>query len=285
MVLIKSLEDFELFKEFHVKPICYVYYKDSLALNVHYVGFTTQHGYKYLKIHHKMKRIEDVLNHGYSIQIYTKYNEDSLIKLLKPSLNKAAGSGICGREFGNTENVYLYKKKLEKTLHEKYYESSMKTFVETNHYVIQIPMDIVYSIIEKEKQKYEPNEILQSFYQNTYIVQLMCTKYKKVGPLFTNLFQILKYCKIHCLYESYVIIHNVYLENLLNHVDLYPAWIEAFKHFDNYQKIHCDIVSRLKENHYLTNSILDYKNKLFELNRGPSYYYRLAILSVINETM
>jgi hypothetical protein len=232
----------------------------------------------------KMKRIEDVLNHGYSIQIYTKYNEDSLIKLLKPSLNKVAGSGICGREFGNTENVYLYKKKIEKTLHEKYYESSMKTFVETNNYVIQLPMDIVYSIIEKEKQKYEPNEILQSFYQNTYIVQLMCTKYKKVGPLFTNLFQILKYCKIHCLYFSYVLIHKVYLENVLNHVELYSAWLEAFKHFDNYQKIHCEIVSTLKENHYLTNSILDYKNQSFELNRGPSYYYRQALSLVINES-
>ena len=35
MVLIKSLEDFELFKEFPVQPICYVYYKDSLALIIY----------------------------------------------------------------------------------------------------------------------------------------------------------------------------------------------------------------------------------------------------------
>jgi hypothetical protein len=65
---------------------------------------------------------------------------------------------------------------------------------------------------------------------------------------------------------------------------MYPAWIEAFKHFDNYQKIHCDIVSGLKDNRYLTDSILDYKNKSFELNKGPSYYYRQALKNVIDES-
>ncbi len=58
MVTIKRLEDFERFKECTISPICYVYYKGSLSTNVAYVGFTIQHGYKYLKRHHKMKRIE-----------------------------------------------------------------------------------------------------------------------------------------------------------------------------------------------------------------------------------
>jgi hypothetical protein len=235
-----------------------------------------------------MKKIQDVLNQGYLIQIYTKYDEDFLIKLLKPTENKKGGTGICGRNFikgyminvgelfGNTENVYPYK---NKSLW------SIEKSPETNHYVIKIPMDIVYLIIEKEKQKHkdEPIGILQTFYQNKYIIELMCTKYQSVDPLFTNLFQILKYCKINCLYLSYVIIHEIYLENLLNHVDLYPAWEEPFKLSENYKKIHCDILSRLKENCYLTSSILDYKNKFFEISKGPSYYYRQAIKIVINE--
>ena len=294
MVQIKNLEDFELFKEFMVKPICYVYYKGSLALNTHYVGFTTQYGYKYLKNHHKMKRIEDALNQGYSIQIYTKYNEDLLIKLLKPSLNKVAGSGICGREFDinytltmgelfqTTENVHLYKKKLAKTSMEKYNESMMSS-IETNNYVIKIPMDIVFNILEKEKQKYEPNVILETFYQNVYIIQVMCTNYRTIHQSFKSLFQILKYCKIHCLYEAYLIIHQVYLENLFTHVQMHPQWIDVFKHSNNYQNIHDVIVSRLKKNNTLTNSILDYKNYSFELNKGPSYYYRHALFKLINE--
>lgn len=288
MVLIKSLEDFELFKEFLIQPICYVYYKGSLSLNAHYVGFTTHHGYKYLKRHHKMKKIQDVLNQGYLIQIYTKYDEDLLIKLLKPTENKKGGTGICGRKFirsyilsvgevfGNTERVYPSK---NKSLW------SIKKSPETDHYIIKIPMDIVLHIIEKEKQKHkdEPIGILQRFYQNKYIIELMCTKYQRVDKLFTHLFQILKYCKINCLYLSYLIIHEIYLENLLTHVDVYPAWKDPFKLSENYKKIHCDILSRLKENHYLTSSILDYKNKLFEISKGPSYYYRQAIKIVINE--
>jgi hypothetical protein len=294
-MLIKSLEDFELFKELPIQPICYVYYKGSPSLNTHYVGFTTQHGYKYLKRHHKMKRIEDVLNQGYSIHIYTKYNENYLINLLRPSLNKIAGIGICGRGlwikykltlgelFRTTENVYLYKKQLAKTSMEKYNDSFMKT-PETNNYIIQIPMDIVFNILEKEKQKYEQsNDISQTFYQNESIILLMRTKYRTVDPLFTRLFHILRYCKIHCLYVSYQIIHEIYLENLLHHVELYPLWNERFKQSDNYQTIHIEIVSRLKENHCLTNSILDYRNKSFEFNRGPSYYYRQALFKVINE--
>ncbi len=280
MVLIKSLEDFELFKEFLIQPICYVYYKGSLALNASYVGFTTQHGYKYLKRHHKMKKIEDALNQGYSIQIYTKYNENSLIKLFKPTLNQVAGSGICGRVMGRGNLRSVGEICMKKYGSNKFNKNKS---IETNNYVIKIPMDLVFTILENEKQKYDrPNCILQTFYQNEYI-QLMCTKYRKIDPSFKSLFQILQYCKIQCLYLSYTIIHEVYLENLLHHVQQYPLWIDMFKHSDNYKKIHCDIVSRLKENHYLTNSILDYKNQSFELNKGPSYYYRLALSKVINE--
>ena len=83
---IKTISDFEDFKHYPTQPLCYVYYKVSL-MDVYYVGYTIQNGYKYLKNHHKMKRIDDIIK-NYSIQIYTKYDEDSLIKLFKPKLNK-----------------------------------------------------------------------------------------------------------------------------------------------------------------------------------------------------
>jgi hypothetical protein len=274
MVLIKSLEDFELFKEFPVQPICYVYYKDSLALNAHYVGFTTQHGYKYLKRHHKMKKIEDVLNEGYFIQIYTKYNENSLIKFFKPTLNQIAGSGICGRVMGrgNLRSVGVLFRRSKRFRTSNFYRPVMRP------YIFSLPINLVFIIIEEIKHKLGKESIVC---HNETILQL---KNKKITiPMLMNLFQILKYCKIHCLYDSYVIIHQVYLENLLNHVQMHPQWIEVFKHSKNYQYIHDVIVSRLKENHYLTNSILDYKNYSFELNKGPSYYYRHALLKVINE--
>ena len=276
MVTIKSLEDFERFKEFTISPICYVYYKGSLSTNVAYVGFTTQHGYKYLKRHHKMKRIEDVLHQGYSIQIYTKYNENSLIKLFKPSLNQIAGIGICGRTIGRG-TLRSVGEIWRKSYGSKSYGSNRFTKayfrkpIESS-YVFAIPIDLVFSIIEKLKPK---QDNILSLYQDT----VRHLKYKKISiPILSKLFQILRYCKLHCLYLAYVMIHEVYLENLLYHVDMYPNWFERFKHLDQYKKIHVDIVSRLKESQYLTRSILE--NPTFELNQGPSYYYRLALASL-----
>jgi hypothetical protein len=61
MVTIKTIDDYEQFKNFKIKPLCYVYYKNTL-LNSYYVGYTIQDGYKYLKSHHKMKNIYKRLN-------------------------------------------------------------------------------------------------------------------------------------------------------------------------------------------------------------------------------
>jgi len=271
MVTIKNLEDFERFKEFTISPICYVYYKGSLSTNVTYVGFTTQHGYKYLKRHHKMKRIEDVLNQGYSIQIYTKYNENSLIKFFKPSLNQIAGIGICGRTIGRGNLRSVGEICTKRYGSNRFTKAYFRKPIETSH-VFAIPIDLVFSIIEKLKPK---QDNILSLYQDT----VHHFKFKKISiPILSTLFQILRYCKIHCLYLAYVMIHEVYLENLLHHVDLYPNWLERFKHPDQYKKIHVDIVSRLKERQYLTRSIME--NPTFELNRGPSYYYRLALASL-----
>ena len=99
---IKTINDIDKLKLYALnnprQPLCYVYYKNNLLYpNVYYVGFTTQNCYKYLKNHHKIKKITDRLNNGFSIQIYTKYNENDLITLFKPKLNIAKGNGKCGR--------------------------------------------------------------------------------------------------------------------------------------------------------------------------------------------
>jgi hypothetical protein len=215
-----------------------------------------------------MKRIEDVLHQGYSIQIYTKYNENSLINFFKPSLNQIAGIGICGRVIGRSNLRSVGEICTKRYGSNRFTKAYFRKPIETSD-VFAIPIDLVFSIIEKLKPK---QDNILSLYQDT----VHHLKYKKISiPILSKLFQILRYCKIHCLYLAYVMIHEVYLENLLHHVNLYPNWVETFAHPDQYKKIHVDIVSRLKERQYLTHSILS--NPSFEPNHGPSYYYRIAV--------
>ena len=72
-----------------------------------------------------------------------------------------------------------------KTPMEKYEDLFMKTR-KTSPYVINIPMDIVLNIIEK--QKYD--QTIYTFYQNNYIRKLFRRKRVKEGR-FNKLFQIL----------------------------------------------------------------------------------------------
>ena len=125
MVTIKTIDDFIKFKEFTIRPICYVYYKESL-LDSYYVGFTTQHAYYYLRNHHKMKKINDVIHNGFSIQIYTKYNEDSLIKLFKPKLNIVKGTGICGRNIKKESTISLGEIIVSKKMRPPYKKRQIK---------------------------------------------------------------------------------------------------------------------------------------------------------------
>ena len=188
MVTIKTIDDFIKFKDFAISPICYVYYKESL-LNAYYVGFTTQHAYYYLRNHHKMKKIKDVINNGYSIQVYTKYNEDSLIKLFKPKLNIIKGTGICGRIIKRDNTIYLgeiivcktirppYKKRqiynqIYKGLYSLYDTLWDNLFKNKNEFVsIAIDSKIVKYLIEKEKLK--DNQKYNQIINNELFIQLL----------------------------------------------------------------------------------------------------------------
>jgi len=283
MVLIKSLEDFELFKQFPIQPICYAYYKGSLALNVHYVGFTTQHGYKYLKNHHKMKRIKDVLNQGYYIQIYTKYNENSLIKLLNPSLNKIAGIGICGRTItrgyihsvgeicGNRYTNYPYNHIFREILIEP---------IPTTQ-IVSIPKDLVWYVLEKKHNYTQSLDNTHAFYQNEYISHLITLKPRILELIGCKLFEILMYCKIKYLYMSFVIVHKCYLDyaarHAVSHVERDPNWKSRVRPPEFYLDIHIEILSKLYHSNCLTFSIIQkWPRGTFGKN-GPSYYYREAL--------
>jgi hypothetical protein len=304
MVTIKSIDDFIKFKEFTTTPLCYVYYKESL-LNAYYVGFTTQQGYYYLRNHHKMKRINDVINNGFSIQIYTKYNEDSLIKLFKPKLNIIKGTGICGRIIKKEkiisigEIIYPFQKYtyvttqidkgIYKGLYSKYHTLWDNLFKNKNHGV-SINSNMVKYLIEKERIKENQyNEKYNQIINDEVFIKLF--KYKGKPELLNGLCSILKFCKIPMLYASYIIIHEVYLNNLkilleeknINKETLNlnrNEWYYLFHSMNNYIKISNDIIKILKLNHCLININ---ENNIKRMIHELSYLYRLAIKEHYNE--
>jgi hypothetical protein len=303
MVTIKSIDDFIKFKEFTTRPICYVYYKESL-LNAYYVGFTTQHAYYYLRNHHKMKKIKDVIHNGYSIQIYTKYNEDTLIKLLKPKLNILKGTGICGRNINYVDLKHLgevismskinlsykdKKREYQNSIYKKIYKNIYSNYdtlwdnlFKNKNLFVYIHSDIIKYLIEKEKIKEEnqPCNIIN----NEVFIKIF--KYKdKSSILMNNLCSILKFCKITMLYASYIIIHKVYLKNLnmvleennINKETLESnrnEWYNLFHSMNNYIKIHNEIIQNLKSN----NCFIDIHEKnIKKIIIYSSYLYRIAI--------
>lgn len=234
MVTIKSIDDFIKFKEFTTTPLCYVYYKESL-LNAYYVGFTTQQGYYYLRNHHKMKKIKHVINNGFSIQIYTKYDEDTLIKLFKPKLNILKGRGICGRQINYVDLKHVgevismakitlsYKDKkrechIQKSIYKKIYKNIDSVYdtlwdnlFKNKNEFVSINSDIIKYLIEKEKIK-EENQTC-NIINNEMFIKIF--KYKdKSSELLNGLCSMLRFCKITMLYASYITIHEVYLNNL-----------------------------------------------------------------------
>lgn len=300
MVTIKSIDDFIKFKEFTTKPLCYVYYKESL-LNSYYVGFTTQQGYYYLKNHHKMKKIRDAINNGFSIQIYTKYNEESLINLLKPKLNIQKGTGICGRNIRNkkikyigeiismVENINSYKKRQIK---DNIYDDVWDNLFKNKNEFVSIHSDMVKYLIEKDKLKEKNNNYNEKY--NRIIndqVFIRIFKYKdKSSELLNGLCSILRFCKIPMLYASYIIIHEVYLNNLktlleeknINKETIETnrnEWYYLFHSINNYIKLYNNLIEILKSNNYLININ---KNNIKKIMRELSYSCRIAIKEHFN---
>ena len=311
MVTIKTIDDFIEFKKFTTTPICYVYYKESL-LNAYYVGFTTQHAYYYLRNHHKMKQIKDIIKNGFSIQIYTKYNEDSLIKILKPKLNIQKGTGICGRNINYVDLKYVgevismtklnlsYKDKgiqyhIENTIYKKNYKNiySSCNIVWDNLFkdnkCVSINFDMVKYIIEKEKIK-EKNKRYNTIINHELFMKIKTDDYEKVKSsiLINGLCLILRFCKIPTLYNSYVIIHEVYLNNLKlllerQHINEETLFLNRnewyiFHSMDNYKKLYNEIIEKLKLYNYIITNITNIKNIIYEL----PYLYRLAITEHFN---
>jgi len=229
---IKTISDFEEFKEFTTSPLCYVYYKDSL-LNVYYVGYTIQYGYKYLKNHHKMKRIEDALN-DYSIQIYTTYDENSLIKFFKPKLNKIAGIGICGRKItkpltSSVGEIISYKdrdrdreifkrKKEYNSIYEDIWDNLFKQNDKSNY----IHLGIIKYMIEQKKNEMSINSkeynIIHHPIFKTVNNEINEHNYSNVLTV-SQILTILKFCKIKHIWHAYLIINMVYSKNLSWHLD------------------------------------------------------------------
>jgi hypothetical protein len=297
MVTIKSIDDFIKFKDFNTKPLCYVYYKESL-LNSYYVGFTTQQGYYYLRNHHKMKHINDAIKNGFYIQIYTKYNEDSLIKLFKPKLNMIKGTGICGRNIRNkkikyigeiismVENINSYKKRQIKDKNNSVDVVWDNLFKNKNEFV-SIDSNMVNYFIEKEKLKEKHknyNETYNQMINNEIFIKVF--KYKdKSNELLDSVCSILRFCKIPMLYASYIIIHEVYLNNLkslleennINKETLETnrnEWYYLFHSINNYIKIYNELIQILKSNNYL---IEINEGNIKKIMRELSYSCRIAI--------
>jgi len=316
MVTIKTIDDFIKFKEFTIIPICYVYYKESL-LNAYYVGFTTQHAYYYLRNHHKMKKIKDVINNGYSIQIYTKYNENSLINLFKPKLNMIKGTGICGRNINykklnsvgevistckhhltyKDKNRHIYiQNTIYKQIYKKLYsiyETLWDDLFKNKNDFVSINYDMIKYLIEKEKgkeNKYNEkyNEIINN---EVFIKSFNNYRSDKSSELLNGLCSILRFCKIPMLYASYIIIHEVYLNNLETllqekNIDKETfetnrnEWYYLFHSMNNYIKMHNEIIINLKTN----NCFIEInENNIKKIICELSYLYRLAIKENYND--
>ncbi len=284
MVTIKTMDDFKKFKEFTITPICYVYYKNTL-LDSFYVGYTTQNGYKYLRNHHRMKKISDRINEGYSIQIYTKYNEYALISLFKPKLNVQSGTGYIGRDIGYThcntdlksvvksigeiilpKKIIKYNKKhnilsyseikrvIDKTKLELIYNEIWNNiFINKNN--ISLHFDIVLYIIIIHKSKPENNIYNKIFNSITS---------KEHDTYIKKLCLILKYCKIKYLFQAFILIYEIYINNTK---ELIRFTSETSKN------IQYEIIKNLKEYDYLISSTYIY----YSASNYLPYHYQFAL--------
>ena len=208
---IHTIEELEQYKECDRKhkargfqTICYVYYKGSLSTAVYYVGFTTQNIYHYLFQHHKMKSIKARFKEGFSIQLYKTFTENSLIQLLKPSLNKIRGKRSYGRTMGGGDMRFVGE----------VFQPFKKP--ETNKPSVPcLTIDFVFIYLEKAKTNplyQKENTFLYSFMQHEAIQEIS----KKKPDFLLPFLYILEYCKISCLFQAYVSVHEVYLDHAIH---------------------------------------------------------------------
>ena len=262
---INDIDKLKLYATYHPnQPLCYVYYKNNLLYpNVYYVGFTTTNCYKYLRNHHKMKRIIDRINNGYCIQIYTKYNENDLITFLEPRLNIAWGTGKCGRCIGGGK-----LKTLGEITDHKYLNNYIKPNKKWNKYDViwdnlfinkdldvYINFNIVLYIIDQNKIKNINKEIdiVNEMLFNEIIIKNK--KYKIKQPFILNdLLSILKFCKINCVYNAYNIICSIYKKSILLLINDSKKSLLLFNDTENIINVYKDIIKELSNNKYFINN-------------------------------
>jgi len=265
---IHTIEELEQYKESDWKhkargfqTICYVYYKGSLSTAVYYVGFTTQNIYHYLFKHHKMKSIMARFKEGFSIQLYKLYTEYSLIKLLKPTLNKAEGKRNHGRTMGGGDLRFVGE-----VFHPfKNSETKDPSFP-------CLTIDFVFLYLEKAKTNplyQKENTFMYSFMEHAPIQEI-----NNKNPEFLLPFlDILEYCKISCLFPAFVSIHEVFLKHALQARSPYDM---------DTVPIYKDIIDLFIRRSFLTNSIMQYKEKCSYTYSQLSYLYRKALLAALS---
>jgi hypothetical protein len=249
-----------------------------------------------------MKDIDTVINSGFTIQIYTKYNEKSLIKFFKPKLNKINGSGKCGRNIGGgnlkcigevismtvtkkNKSITLYKKERYNFIYSLYdtiWENAFKNKKDKGYEndKISINFDIICYIIEKESIK-DINKIYNQILNNELFIRLTKeSKRRKQTPwcLLNTIGKVIKFCKINMIFKSYIIISQIFLNHIKKVIEK-DHWYDLLYDNDNYKLIHREIINQLKIN----NCMIDINKSNFNSIIGElSYFYRFTFIQNFN---
>jgi hypothetical protein len=135
-----------------------------------------------------------------------------------------------------------------------------------------LTIDFVFIYLEKEitnPMHQKENSFLITFKQHVAIQEI---RNKNFDFLLTFLY-ILEYCKISCLFQAYISVHEVYLDHILqartpSNMDTVP--------------IYKDIIDLFIRRSFLTNSIMQYKEKCSYTSSQLSYLYRNALLAALS---
>jgi len=222
-----------------------------------------QNIYTYLRNHHKMKKIKDRFKEGFSIQLYKTFSEYSLIELFKPTLNLIRGVKKYGRIMGRGNLRFVGE----------VFQPNRDKEVETKDPSFPcLTLKFVFLYLEKEKTNplyQKENTFMYSFMEHAVIQEINIKNPEFLLPFL----DILEYCKISCLFPAFVSVHEVYLQHALqarspSNMDTVP--------------IYQDIIDLFIRRSFLTNSIMQYKEKCSYTSSQLSYYYRKALLAALS---
>lgn len=248
-ISIKTCDDIKVFKKFvlenPLQPICYVFYKNNLRFpNVYYVGFTNQPGIKkyiYLNKHHKMNDLyNNLMYHGYSVNIYIKYSERSLIRLFKPILNLLPGNGMNSYRNIDNENKYnecgdiidIKCKRLnvlkKRDIRMSYVEEVCNEVINNNLLYKKsnynyINYKFMIYIIEKYKSYKmsikDDNIVNDLLFSSTIDEKNVGIDIRSQLLTYPKLLSILTICKLDKIWVSYVTIHEILKKNINWHLN------------------------------------------------------------------